>query len=75
MFYAMLTGFLIVLILLWKDKKVLSVNFEAIKNFLALMVLLTFLRLFLFSVLKVFDLSILDINEGIDTIPFWRLGS
>ena len=75
MFYCMLIGFLIVGLVYWKDREVLRFDFEAVKNFIALMVLLTFFRLAIFSFgHDVLGINIADINQGFGRIDFWRLG-
>ena len=74
MIYAMIVGFLITLIVIKYDPKVIRVEFKAIKNFMALLFLLTFLRLFLFSVAHSLGIDMLGINKGIGHIEFWRFG-
>lgn len=74
MLYLILIGIAIFFLVLWKDKSVMRIDFNILKNFMALMVLLTFFRLFLFSVVNEFGFRITDINQGIGQIEFWRFG-
>lgn len=75
MFPAFILGLVIFAVVLWKDPKTLRINLDVIKTFLTLMVLLTFFRLFIFSLSKTFlGISIADVNGGFADIEFWRLG-
>lgn len=74
MFYMMIAGLIIFALVYWKDRDVLCVNLEKVHFFVFLMILLTLLRLWLASVLNVFDLGITDINNGLSQVPFWTLG-
>jgi hypothetical protein len=67
-------GLIIFFLVFWKDREVLRVDFKAVQKFLWLMVGLTFIRLFLFSVASEFDVYINEINQGINHVKFWKLG-
>ena len=67
-------GFLIILLVYWKDREVLRIDFKAIQTFVTLMILLTFFRFAAASFFNdLFNIHVSDINQGFSRIPFWRL--
>lgn len=57
----------------WKDRDILHVNPEAIKNFVVLMILFTFVRFALFSFGAEFGFDINQFNQGASKVRFWQL--
>ena len=76
MLWCVLVGLLIFGLVYWKDREVLRFDFKAVQTFITLMILLTFVRFTLFSFgFDMFQINIIDINQGFSSIPFWRLAT
>lgn len=73
-FTLMILGFIIFALVFIFDNKVLRIDIKVIQTFLALMTLLTFFRLTLFSVANSYGVDLASVNEGLNQIPFWRFG-
>jgi hypothetical protein len=69
----MIVGLLIFVLVFWKDRKTLHFDLNVVQKFITLMILFTFARFTLLSVLSDFGLNIFDLNKGIETLSFWRL--
>lgn len=70
----MYLGFLIIVFVLWEDRKIMRLDFKAVQVFITLMILLTFLRIALASAIHDAGFNPLDVNKGINQVSFWQLG-
>jgi hypothetical protein len=66
-------GILILLLVYWKDRKILKFDLDVVGKFLTLMVILTFVRITLASIAAEFGIYPQHFNKGLGMVPYWRL--
>jgi len=74
MVYFILIGLFITILAIWRDPKIMRVDFKSINTFITIMILFAMFRLVLFSLSNdIFQLDVVSLNQGVDQIKFWRL--
>jgi len=71
--FLMPIGLLILLLVAIRDRHILKIDLKAVQTFITLMILLTFFRFTMASVLAEMGVNVAQINKGLAHIPFWRL--